>query len=300
MAEIFNNGLLKVEPETVEKDSEKINKLLVTIPRNGFEDLKINFINDGYGISQTGEDLDEFNLTNKILYELFEEKPKNQNLDMPEKAAKYLIETAKQPDTYVFEEGKLYCLPNLRIPYVNRIMKYNEKIQNKNAIEANQTLVQIILDTEESQLACLVNSNLHFAGKKDGEKYNPRDDIFGEIVPVYTCKRSKVSGIIKHVYNKMVKESKINPTQMNTDKFISKLKKTLDGIHIFISNVEIIGEYDAIAYIDCKNNMTIELVDGDSIKLQFTGEDGVTYTLSNIATNKFDKLRDLVSCHIIY
>lgn len=87
---------------------------------------------------------------------------------------------------------------------------------------------------------------------------------------------------------------------MNTDKFISKLKKTLDGIHIFVSNVEIIGEYDAIAYIDCKNNMTIELVDGNSMKLQFIGEDGVTYTLSNIATNKFDKLRDLVGCHIIY
>lgn len=301
MDELFNNGLIQVSCETNDYKNghkkEKVDKLTVTIPRNGMEDIKVSFVNDGYGIDKN-DDINEYNLCNKILYEVFEEHD-TQNITIPKQTADYLIDTSKQSKIYEWEDGELYYLPNLRIAYINRILKYNSKIKNKYAIKANEILAQMVQDTNEDNLKFLVNNDLHFTGRKDGEDYDQRDDIFGEVIPVYTCKRSKVNGIIKHMYNKMVKDNVIHPTAMDQETFLKKLKCILDRENIYISAKDIISDYNVTAFLDCQNEMQVTLKDGESIMLAYTNSDGESCTISGIGVNKFDRLIELITTNIV-
>lgn len=214
LKKIWSNQFLAISAEvdknTIQTHSSKINATLRLKP----EPIVLSFFEDGYSVFENGKSVDEFivnefNLCNLVLMELFEQVVFNRNdfssIDMPENMAQYLIETSKLEKEFTWFNGKLYNNNANKSVYLNRLTVFNEKISSQDAIRANNCLKQIIEETDEKTVAKLVGCDLRFVGKHDDVKYNEKDIVLDNAVAIYSCGRRKVAGLIKHVLNKLNK-----------------------------------------------------------------------------------------------
>lgn len=257
LKKIWSNQFLAISAEvnknTIQTHSSKIEATLKTKP----EPITLSFFEDGYSVFENGKSVDEFvvnefNLCNLVLMELFEQVVFNKNdfssIDMPENMAKYLIETSKLEKEYTWFDGKLYNNNANKNVYLNRLTVFNEKINSKDAIKANNCLKQIIEETDENTVANLVGSDLRFVGKQDGVKYNEKDIVLNDAVATYTCGRRKVAGLIKHVLNKLNKNER-ESNEYKLQKLYEMIKESqLNKYEISIVPDEYIEVFTCIPY----------------------------------------------------
>lgn len=284
---IWSNQFLAISAEvsknTIQTHSSKIEVTLKLKP----EPIILSFFEDGHSVFKNGKSVDEFivdefNLCNLVLMELFEQVVFNRNdfssIEMPENMARYLIDTSKLEKEFTWYNGRLYNNNANKSVYINRLTVFNDKISSQDAIKANNCLKQIIEETDEKTVANLVGCDLRFVGKREGVKYNEKDIVSDDVVAVYSCGRRKVAGLIKHVLNKL------NKTERESNGYkLQKLYEMLrdspaNKYEISIVSDEYIEIFTCIPY-------RINFLNNEKIMVSWKEIDGSIGNIRNVRPN---------------
>ena len=198
-------------------------KLTITLQRKN-DPLVVKTIDDGLSIVEgkgitTDYSINEFNLCNAILERLFlsgitvaesqkDDDPHSygQKITLPKKTAEYIVKTSGDTDYVLTKDGTIYNIHMNKQAVIFRLKTYSDKLSPGDAKETNEALIEMIECLPEKELAQLIENDLHFIDRANAKhKISPADDKFGNAVPVYSCSRSKVAGLLKHLSNRMKK-----------------------------------------------------------------------------------------------
>lgn len=228
-SKIFRNKFLSISA-LVDGKTLKTDRLTVEMFITSDNKATFVFDDDGYWTIGKDKDVDsfvvnEFNICNKILMDIFEEVVPRKNskdefhrIECDADLARYLITTSKQQDDYVYYDGYLYDVNRNKIHYLSVLDKVtNQYVTSKDAVAANKALSIIAEELPHKNLGTLVGCSLCFCGRneelngmKEAWPNSPFSDEENlDIKPMYKPggDRRKIYGLIKHTYYKIKKTS---------------------------------------------------------------------------------------------
>lgn len=285
MRKIWSNKYISLSAEVEGRRIQThSSELEVTFSDENLENVALRFFESGYSVLEYGNTtysfiVNEFNLTNLILNELFEQVLSKQkdtsHIVVSEKLADYLISTSKT-DEWVFYENGMYFIPANKNYYIQRIRSYNDKINSKDAILANNMLIEIVEQCGDKESKNLVGCDLRFSGLTDGDKYNPKDIVLEDAVAIYTCGRRKVAGLIKHTLNKL------NKTERESyDYKLEQLYKYIKEqcpYDVSLQKGEYVEIFNVIPY-------RINFLPNDNVRVSWKEIDGSIKSIKNVKAN---------------
>lgn len=256
---IWKNDFISLKAAEVNKivDLNKDLEAIVNVSKDSPK-FSFKFQNSGYDIVSNTKDgfkIDEFNLANLVLLELSQSGEIKYQFPASEEFAKYIISETKTEKEFSYYDGYIYNLLDTRDALVKRIEVFNSKIGIPEVIHANDVLITVLESSEPTK--DIINNDLHFNKKFNDREYNKKDEpLFKDVIPIYSCPREQVSGLIKHASNKLLKEDR-----PELKEYAEKLQKRTpyypENIKLFKDRIEYFTLMDYI--IKPKDEDTVEL-----------------------------------------
>lgn len=249
--------------------------------RGGKDDaftLELN--GDGLGVLvKNGDELecDEKMLVNVIANTLFELTPQKLNfgkynawVELPKGMPEWLLTTGKEyiQEDYAGTDTILYNLGIVKQVYLHRLEGFMDTVESQEAIDANKAIIRIVENTEGKGRAAFIDCDFHFQDDRYTNKFIEEKGFpFNHVVPMYTCDRKQIAGLMKHALNYLKKVERESPRgrhrQMAADlrmqDYFDEVKWSEDGCFARIGK----GEYKLLAMDTGRVNLQFRTKSGE-------------------------------------
>jgi hypothetical protein len=289
---IFKNSCLQVEQVTVKDTQDNDHtKLLVKLTENPKQTIEIDFLEDGYGVLQDNT-VNEYNLCNKILYELYEERPNASSVPMGKRTSEYLLGVSGQGSRYSWGNGKLYSHANCKNVFVANLARANKRTDNPDVQKANEYLYLITREMPEKDYKLLVGNDLKYVDSDDPKAHKTRFDCDGKFSPSYTCDEELVRGLLAHADAKMRKDGFLSKNKITFQKLSKSVAKRKEDCFLVKAEEAYDKHNGKIVF---ENDSAVELVDGSFLSVSCGGKDAERVVVNNVSgDNDFERVFELL------